>query len=130
VNAETVGTFEDVEINQLYREHLLDHYKNPRNYGKSNAKSCSDTNPLCGDQITVYLETQNNKIKNITFTGDGCAISKASASIITEYVKNKSVEEVKELNKEKVQEIIGIDPSPARVKCMMLGIHVIKKVLQ
>jgi nitrogen fixation protein NifU and related proteins len=123
----TVGTFEGVEIDQMYREHILDHYKNQRNAGKlDNSISFHDTNPLCGDEITMYAQFEQNVLKAIKFQASGCAISQASASILTEAAINRPIEHIKQLNRESMQELIGITVSPARVKCMMLPVKALK----
>ncbi|MCX6145673.1 MAG: SUF system NifU family Fe-S cluster assembly protein [Candidatus Kapabacteria bacterium] len=132
------------EIQQLYQEVILDHNKNPRNFGE--LPSCTNhaegKNPLCGDHIDISLLIENDVITDLKFSGSGCAISKASASIMTSEVKNKSILEAKELfeqfhdlvtcakDKEidldkfgKLAVFGGVREFPARVKCASLAWH-------
>lgn len=115
----------------LYQEIILDHYKNPRNFGElSNPthESHSD-NPLCGDKISMQLVVDKKKIKDIKFSGVGCAISTASASMITDYIKGKTIDEAKQLTAEDVQEMLQIEVGPVRIKCALLPLEVLKKAL-
>lgn len=129
INAQTIGTFEGVEIDQMYREHILDHYKNPRNKGRLDGLHFHDENPLCGDEIDIYVFVEDGAIRDISFEGNGCAISQASASILTENVKGKNVENIKKMRREEMQELLGITVSVMRVKCMMLALVALKKLL-
>jgi nitrogen fixation NifU-like protein len=110
----------------LYREVILDHYKNPRNFGKLDPAdfTAEDTNPLCGDQIRVDLRVEDGVVADVKFTGRGCAVSLASASILTELVMGMPLEEVRALTKDDMLEEIGIPVSPARMKCALLGFNV------
>lgn len=113
----------------IYREIILDHYRNPRNKGKlTNADvSIHDSNPLCGDEIDIHLKVEKDKIKEIKFEGRGCAISQASASMLTEMVMDKPLTTVKDLTKEDVLENIGLmNLGPARIKCALLSLKVLK----
>ena len=113
----------------IYREIILDHYRNPRNKGKlSNADvSIHDSNPLCGDEIDIHLKVEKDKIKEIKFEGRGCAISQASASMLTEMVIDKPLTVVKDLTKKDVLENIGLmNLGPARIKCALLSLKVLK----
>lgn len=130
INAQTVGTFQGVDVDQIYREHILDHYRNPRNKGKIDGLHLHDENPLCGDQIDVYVAVDDGKVKEISFEGNGCAVSQASASILTEAVKGKEAEEVINMGREEMQELLGITVSVMRVKCMMLALVALKKLLR
>ena len=100
----------------LYRLNILDHYKNPRNFGEigSNSKSSRKANPSCGDRISIDLKIKNNKVEDIKFQGEGCALSVASASMLTEAIKGKKITEVKKLDFEDIKEILNIDITPAR----------------
>lgn len=112
----------------MYADIILDHYKNPHNYGalsKHNAEH-KESNPLCGDIVTIQLIVENDKIKDIRFTGNGCAISKASVSLLTDKVKGKTLDEVKRLDKDDVLKMLGIEVSPARLKCALLGLKTLK----
>jgi nitrogen fixation protein NifU and related proteins len=113
----------------IYRETILDHYRNPRNKGRLSNPDLSihDSNPLCGDEIDIHLKVEDDMIKDIKFEGRGCAISQASASILTEMVINKSLNVVKDLSKEDIFENIGLTKlGPARVKCALLSLKVLK----
>ncbi len=115
-------------MSDLYREHILDHYRNPRNYGtlEPHDRSFEDSNPLCGDRIRIDLRLKDGTIEDIAFTGRGCAISQASASILTEMVKGQSLDFVKELTAEDLLDELGIPISPARRKCALLSLKVLK----
>jgi nitrogen fixation protein NifU and related proteins len=113
----------------IYREIILDHYRNPRNKGKlANADiSIHDSNPLCGDEIDIHLKVEQDRIKDIKFEGRGCAISQASASMLTEMVLDKPLNTVKDLTKEEILENIGLlNLGPARIKCALLSLKVLK----
>ncbi len=114
----------------IYRELILDYYRNPRNFGKLEKFDIDsrDTNPLCGDEIEMQIRVGDGQnIEEIKFTGKGCAISQASASLLTELAKGKRLEWVKEVVKEDVFKMLG-DPDlgPSRVKCALLGMKVLK----
>ena len=115
----------------IYREIILDHYQNPRNRGTldPNDYSYEDSNPLCGDEVRIDVRVKDDAIDDICFSGQGCAISQASASILMEIVEGKSLDEVKALNKDEVLEEIGIELSPARLKCALLSLKVLKAAL-
>jgi nitrogen fixation NifU-like protein len=113
----------------IYREIILDHYRNPRNKGKISSPDVSihDSNPLCGDEIDIHLKVEGDKIKDIKFEGRGCAISQASASMLTEMVMNKPLTSVKDMTKENILEEIGLTSlGPARIKCALLSLKVLK----
>src|SRR6202035_3915675 len=99
----------------MYREYILDHYKDPRNYGKLAEPDvhCEDTNPLCGDQLGMDLQVEDNLVTAVRFQGRGCAISQASASMLSEMIEGKTVNEVIRLGKEDVLDALGIPISPA-----------------
>jgi nitrogen fixation protein NifU and related proteins len=115
----------------LYREIILEHNKNPANYGvvKGANVDITEANPLCGDQVRMMAKIKNKKITEIGFTSGGCAISKASVSVLTEMVKNKNVEEVMKIKPEELLKELGINFSPARMKCALLGLTTLKKGL-
>jgi nitrogen fixation protein NifU and related proteins len=112
----------------IYREIILEHYKNPSNRGtlEPNHFSYQDVNPLCGDEIRIDVRVADDRISEIRFSGRGCAVSQASASILTEMVDGKSLGEVKAIGREELLDEIGIPVSPARMKCAMLGLKVLK----
>ena len=113
----------------IYREIILDHYRNPRNKGKLALADVSvhDNNPLCGDEIDIHLKIESDKVQEIKFEGRGCAISQASASMLTEMVMGKDLEFLKDLKKEDILENIGLtNLGPARIKCALLSLKVLK----
>lgn len=114
-------------MNDIYHENILDHYKYPRNKGKIKCNSCfADSNPLCGDKLEFFLNIEKNKISGISFEGSGCAISLASASMLTEKLKGKDLDFVKSLKNEDIYDMLGIDLTPSRVKCALLSLKVAK----
>jgi nitrogen fixation protein NifU and related proteins len=113
----------------IYREIILDHYRNPRNKGKIDNPDVviHDSNPLCGDQIDIYLKVVEGQIKDIKFDGKGCAISQASASMLTEMVMDKPLTTAKDISKDEILENIGLtNLGPARIKCALLSLKVLK----
>jgi nitrogen fixation protein NifU and related proteins len=112
----------------LYRENILEHYQNPSNYGTIDEPDITyeDTNPLCGDRIRIDVKVQDGKIAEIKFSGRGCAISQASASILTEMVDGEDLETVRDLSAQDILDELAIPISPARVKCALLGLKVLK----
>ena len=113
---------------QFYREFILDHYKNPRNFGRLEGASVSheEYNPLCGDLVGMDFRIEDGVIEDVRFHGRGCAISQASASLMTERLKGMSLEEARRISKDDVLEELGIDISPARLKCALLTLKVLK----
>ncbi|MGH7903954.1 MAG: Fe-S cluster assembly sulfur transfer protein SufU [Candidatus Dormibacteraceae bacterium] len=113
---------------QFYREYILDHYKNPRNFGRIEAPDVSheEVNPLCGDVVGIDLRLTGGGIEDVKFHGRGCAISQASASLLTERIKGMTLEEAKRVDKEDVLEELGIEISAARLKCALLPLKVLK----
>jgi nitrogen fixation NifU-like protein len=116
-------------MDDFYREIIIDHYKNPAHRGQLEPKDYSfeDENPLCGDFIHVDLTLDGNqKVKDAVFSGHGCAISQASADLLLEAIRGKTLEEVKKLNKQDVLDLLGIELSPVRLKCALLPLKVVK----
>jgi nitrogen fixation NifU-like protein len=113
---------------EIYKDIILDYYRNPRNFGDLPEPDvrAKDSNPLCGDIIEMQLKIKDGKVDDIRFKGKGCAISQASASMLTEVVKGKTLDEIKALGKPDVLELLGIDPGPTRIKCALLGLKVLK----
>ena len=112
----------------IYKDIILDYYRHPRNFGdlpEPDVRS-KDSNPLCGDVIEMQIKVRDGKIDDLRFKGRGCAISQASASMLTELAKGKTLDEVKALGKEDVLNMLGIDPGPTRIKCALLGLKVMK----
>lgn len=119
-------------MNSIYQDIILDHYKNPRNFGKLKRpyKAITVSNPFCGDKIQMMIRFEKNKIKDIKFNGIGCAISTASASMLTDYAKNKKKIQIKKLDKDFIQKMIKIQLSPVRLKCALLPLEAIKKLIK
>ena len=144
-----------MDLKQLYQDIILEHGKSPRNLGKCEGYSheAEGYNPLCGDKVHVYLKSDNEKkVESLTFEGEGCAISLASASIMTELIKGKSFEEVKEImdaflnmikntseirsnhldedQKTKLMSLSGVKQFPMRVKCATLSWHTLVSAIE
>ncbi len=114
------------EFDQMYREVILDHYKNPRGHGElEDADAHADgQNPLCGDEVSIYVAfgEDGETIDEVKFSGRGCAISQAATSMLTEMVQGKKALAVGTMDKQELLDEIGIDLSPVRLKCAMLGL--------
>ena len=115
-----------------YREYILEHYRNPRNYGKLEQPDvhAEDSNPLCGDQLAMDLQIAGEQEKRVTavrFQGRGCAISQAAASMLSEMIEEQPIEDVIKLGKEDILEALGIPISPARTKCAFLSLRVLHR---
>ena len=114
---------------QLYREYILDHYKHPHNHGSLERADMEahDLNPLCGDELTFQLALdEQGKVKDIAFDGHGCAISQASASMLSDELRGMTTEELLKLDRQAVLDLLGIDISATRMKCAMLSLKVVK----
>lgn len=114
----------------IYQEVILDHYRNPRNFGplESFTHVSNKDNPLCGDKIEIAIRVDNNIIKDIKFNGSGCAISIAASSILTEKVKGKSIQDLRKIDKSYILDELGIELSPNRLKCALLPLEVLNKL--
>jgi nitrogen fixation protein NifU and related proteins len=119
------------EFDQLYREVILDHYKNPRSHGLLDTPDAiaEGQNPLCGDEVAVSVRFDGDTISEVGFEGRGCAISQAATSMLTEIVQGKTAEDVARMPKEELLEEIGIPLTPVRLKCAILGLGVLKVAL-
>lgn len=116
-------------MDDLYREVIIEHYKNPSHRGKLDPHDISfaDNNPLCGDHIEITLRLdENSNVKEALFDGHGCAISQASADLLMEFVIGKPLDEVKQLKKDDILEMLGIELGPVRLKCALLSLKVLK----
>ncbi len=116
-------------MDDLYREIIIERYKNPAYRGELDPHDISfeDENPLCGDHIKIDLRVDNNDmITEAAFSGHGCAISQASADLLLEYVIGKSVDEIKKMKKEALLDLLGIELGPVRLKCALLPLKIIK----
>jgi nitrogen fixation protein NifU and related proteins len=140
---------DQAELRELYQEVIMDHNKRPHNWGSlEGARSAEGHNPLCGDNVTVYTRIADGQVQEVAFMGDGCAISKASASMMTDAVKGRNVQEIEALaehfhrlvTKEggepdeallgKLRIFAGVAEFPARVKCASLAWHTLKAALK
>ncbi|MFH1770415.1 MAG: Fe-S cluster assembly sulfur transfer protein SufU [archaeon] len=121
-----------MKAQDMYREEILDHYKNPRNKGKLKTETVShkEINPLCGDEIKIMLKIKSDKIEDIGFIGTGCAISQASISMLTEKIKGMKISDVKKIKKEDVLRFLGIPISPVRIKCALLSFDTLKNTIK
>jgi nitrogen fixation NifU-like protein len=116
-------------MDDLYREVIIDHYKNPDHRGSLEPHDISfeDENPLCGDHIRIDLRVdENGIIKEVAFDGHGCAISQSSADLLLDSIIGKSVEEVKLMDKQTVLDLLGIELGPVRLKCALLPLKILK----
>lgn len=115
----------------LYAEEIIAHYEHPHNKGeiKNSSVSVHEHNPLCGDDITIYLTIEKNRIVDVKFGGAGCAISMASASMLTDFIKGKTLAEVEKMGLPTIIELLGIDPGPARLKCATLSLRTAKEAV-
>jgi nitrogen fixation protein NifU and related proteins len=113
----------------IYAEEIIAHYERPHNKGelKNPSVSMHEHNPLCGDDITIYLKIDHNKIEDVKFNGTGCAISMASASMLTDLIKGKTLQEIDKMGLKTIIELIGLDPGPARLKCATLSLRTVKE---
>ncbi|HXY85128.1 MAG TPA: SUF system NifU family Fe-S cluster assembly protein [Gaiellaceae bacterium] len=121
------------EFDQLYREVILDHYKNPRGHGLIDDADAQaeGQNPLCGDEVSIYVafDEDGETIDEVKFSGRGCAISQAATSMLTEMVQGRSASEVATLSRDELLEEIGIPLTPVRLKCALLGLSTLKLAL-
>jgi nitrogen fixation NifU-like protein len=115
----------------VYKETILDHYRHPRNFGdlpNANAHA-RDANNLCGDVIEMQASVNAEMIDDVRFRGQGCAISMAAASMLTEFSKGKPISEVRKLGKDDLIKLLGADPGPARIECALLALDVLKAAI-
>ncbi len=112
----------------IYAEEMISHYEHPHNKGKLEKPDIMlhENNPVCGDEMTVYCRIENGILKEVSFDGEGCAISVGTASMLTDFAKGKSLEEIERMDFNTIKELIGIDPGPARVKCATLALKTLK----
>jgi nitrogen fixation NifU-like protein len=115
-------------MDDLYRELILDHYQHPHNHGEIPEADISyeDSNPLCGDKIRIDIKLRGDIVEDVKFNGKGCAISQASASMLTDELIGKSLDEIKKMDKQFILDLLGIPLGPSRIKCALLPLKVIK----
>jgi len=117
-------------MDDFYREEILEHYTHPHHYGTLEHADISheESNPLCGDRVRfdIQLDGDGETVKDVRFSGVGCAISKASASMISDLILGKTLDEIKDLTKEDVLDELGIELGPVRLKCALLPLKVVK----
>jgi nitrogen fixation NifU-like protein len=115
-------------MDDLYRENILDHYKHPRNRGTLEHPDITyeDANPLCGDLLRMDINVRDGKIAEVRFSGRGCSISQAAASMLCEAIEGKPLDEVKQLTRDDVLEMLGIQLGPVRLKCGLLALKTLK----
>jgi nitrogen fixation NifU-like protein len=118
-------------MDDFYRENILDHYKNPRNHGHIDDPSAiaEGVNPLCGDELAIELKVEDGIVTDVRYNGRGCAISQAAASMLSDAVKGKPVEDLAQIGKDDVLDELGIPLSPIRLKCALLSVGVLKVAL-
>ena len=116
----------------IYKEEIIEHYKNPNNKGnlENLTHEFSKNNPLCGDEIKIQLIIKNKRIINVKFLGTGCAISQASASLLTDKIKSLSINQIKKISEKDALKILKIPISNARIKCALLPLDAIKGALE
>ena len=114
--------------NEIYRENILDHYKHPRHRGTLEHPDITyeDANPLCGDHLRMDLKVKDGKVEEVAFSGHGCSISQASASMLCERIAGRPLEEIRTLTRDDVLEMLGIELGPVRLKCALLALKTLK----
>ena len=118
-------------MDDLYRDYILEHYRRPHNFGvlESPSATYEGSNPLCGDRITMQLGVEDGRVDRIGFTGRGCAISQASASLLTDEIKGKPVSDAAAFRADDLLDLLGVEISPARLKCAMLSFDALQHLL-
>ncbi len=118
-------------IEGLYREEIMGHYSNPRNFGEMKNADARylDYNPLCGDEVEIQLKIDGNTVKKAMFRGNGCAISQAAASMLTEEARGKSWHQLKKMKNDEMLRLLKINPGPVRIKCALLALKAMQKAL-
>lgn len=118
-------------MSSIYREQILDLSRDPHNFGTLDPSDATyeDTNPLCGDRVRIDLRFDDGKIGDIAFSGRGCAISQAAASLLTDMARGLTIEDAQALDSDDILDEVGVRISPARLKCALLGLHVLHVAL-
>lgn len=119
-------------MDNLYRDFILEHYRNPHNKGVLDPHDLhfADSNPTCGDEMSMTLRVEDDHISDVAFDGRGCAISQASASILTDELRGKSLDDIREMDPKQLLEEIGVPIGPARLKCALLSYKVLQGAVQ
>jgi nitrogen fixation NifU-like protein len=119
------------EFDELYREVILDHYKNPRGHGivEPSDVEAEGMNPLCGDEVSISIAFDGDRIDDVRFQGRGCAISQAATSMLMDMVKGRTAQEVADMGREELLDEVGIPLGPVRLKCALLGLSVLRLAL-
>ncbi|HEU4449077.1 MAG TPA: SUF system NifU family Fe-S cluster assembly protein [Gaiellaceae bacterium] len=119
------------ELDSLYREVILDHFKNPRGHGviADPDAQAEGQNPLCGDEVAIMVEFDGDTISDVKFQGRGCAISQAATSMLMDMVKGRTADEVASMSRDELLDEVGIPLTPVRLKCALLGLGVLKVAL-
>lgn len=119
-------------MDDLYRDYILEHYRRPHNFGVLDNPTTSHegSNPLCGDRLTIQLGIHDGVVDRVGFTGRGCAISQASASLLTDEIKGKPISEVAGFRADDLLDLLGIEISPARLKCAMLSLDTVQAAVK
>jgi len=119
-------------MSNIYREQLMEHYKNPRNRGRINDAQVevTENNPLCGDVISMQLKVEDGVIENVVFDGSACAVTIAASSILTDALKGKSLREAKKMTKEELLELLGVELTTSRIKCASLPLEALQTLIR
>jgi nitrogen fixation NifU-like protein len=119
-------------MDDLYRDEILEHYREPHNFGTLDAPDASyeGHNPLCGDRITMMIIVDGGAVSDVAFSGRGCAISQASASLLTDEIKGRPVHEIEAMTNQDILDLLGIEISPARLKCALLSLETLQHALE
>ena len=114
-------------MDDLYRQYILDHYREPRNHGHLDAPDihAADTNPLCGDRVEIDLALDGDRVREVRFEGRGCAISQASASMLTERIEGATLDDLRALTPQDMLDMLGVEIGPARQRCALLSLRVL-----
>lgn len=112
----------------IYRDNILDHYRHRRNFGKivGAQTAFEELNPLCGDKVKLFLKIENGRVEEAGFIGEGCAISQAAASMLTEEIKGQSLVDLEKLAKDDILSLLGVDLTPTRLKCALLPLEALR----
>jgi nitrogen fixation NifU-like protein len=119
-------------VSTYYKDLILDHYKHPRNFGDLQKADlhAHEANPLCGDIVDIKIKFSGDKIADIKFTGEGCAISTAATSLLTEHLKGKSKTEIPNITPDTIFELLGAPVAPGRLDCALLPLHALRKAVK